>query len=57
MSAIFDSKMTSEYDRNGQKVEILKTYKGKDRFCTRYLVRFPDGYELKVMAAELDFGY
>ena len=57
MNAIFETKLTSEYDRNGQKVEILKTYKGKDIFCTRYLVRFPDGHELKVMATELDFGY
>lgn len=56
MKAIFNTKFTSDEDRNGQEVEILSTIED----CTgkRYTIRFSDGYVIEhAYSTELDFGY
>lgn len=43
---------------NGEMVEILEFYKGKDIYCDRYTVKFNDGTIGKnIMSCELDFDH
>ena len=54
--AIWQTKFTRDYDRNGQEVEILEAKRYKAGM--RYKVRFSDGYTIdNAYSSELDFGY
>lgn len=45
-------------NHNGEMVEILEFYKGKDIYCDRYTVKFNDGTIAEgIMSCELDFDH
>lgn len=58
VKALFNTKMASEMKYNGEIVEVIGLFKGRDVFCDRYVVRFNDGIiEDNIMNIELEFDY
>lgn len=56
--ALFNTKLASDMNRNGEIVEILSFEKGKDIYNDRYKVKFNDGtIKDNIMSCELNFNY
>lgn len=56
--ALFNTKLASDMNRNGEIVEILSFEKGKDIYNDRYKVKFDDGtIKDNIMSCELNFNY
>ena len=56
--ALFNTKINEDIKYNGKIVTIIDFTKGKDIYCDRYTVKFPDG-TIKdiIMSCELNFNY
>lgn len=52
--ARFNTKFVELMDHNGEIVEIIKEHLGKDIWCTRYDIVFPDGTKASVCPVELE---
>lgn len=56
--AIFNTKIVDDMKHNGEIVTIIDYTKGKDIYCDRYSVKFPDGtIKNNIMSCELNFNY
>ena len=56
--AVFNTKIASDMNHNGEIVEILLFEKGKDIYCDRYKIKFNDGtIKDNIMSNELNFNY
>lgn len=56
--ALFKTKIASDFNHNGEIVEVIGLLRGKDVFNDRYIVRFNDGtIDNNIMGIELDFDY
>lgn len=58
IKAQFNTKIASDMKHNGEIVEILDFFKGKDIYNDRYTMRFNDGtINNNIMSGELDFDF